>query len=663
MKSSHSLRLALLAALLWGCDTTPPAADIAVPSIFGDHMVLQRDMNVPVWGTALPGGTVRVEIDGQSHRARVAPDSTWRVDLAPLQAGGPYELVIAGADTTVFSDVLVGEVWVGSGQSNMEMPLAGWGRVKDYEKEIAAASFPPIRLWQAEHTVAFSPQTEVPNTGWQPTTPETVAEFSSVAYFFGRDLHRTLDVPIGLIHSSWGGTIAEAWTSAGALREMPDFVEAVNTLAPAGGGTVEEQVAAYDAAMARWRADARASDAGRQDADSTRWWYQPGADAGGWKTMEVPRLWEEAGLPGFDGVVWFRREVTVPASWAGRDLTLNLGLIDDNDDTWFNGVRVGGIAAFNAMRTYTVPGALVKAGRNVIAVRIEDTGGGGGFYGDPGALSLGRAGAPPQSLAGVWMCRVGYDVRDLPPQPASPRNPNQVTVLYNGMLAPIIPYGIRGAIWYQGESNTGRAYQYRTLFPTMISDWRAQWGQGDFPFLFVQLANFKERPQHPVEDDWAELREAQTMTLSLPNTGMAVTIDIGEAADIHPKNKQEVGRRLALLARRQVYGEALAAYGPVYRSMTVEGPTVRLTFDHADGLAADGGQDLEGFTIAGADRVFHWAEANIDGETVNVYSPDVAEPVAVRYGWAANPAVNLVNGAGLPASPFRTDDWPGITAR
>jgi sialate O-acetylesterase len=342
------------------------------------------------------------------------------------------------------------------------------------------------------------------------------------------------------------------------------------------------------------------------------------------------------------------------------------------DSTWINGTRVGGIEApgrWQTPRKYKIDPAIIKPGRNVIAVKVIDTGGGGGIYGNPDQMKLGPAQAADESairLAGQWRYKKGFDLKSMPPQPRPPvlvNNPNAPTSLYNAMIAPLLPYGIQGAIWYQGESNAGRAYQYRQLFPAMIQNWRQDFKQGNFSFLFVQLANFMATLPDPCDSDWAELREAQLMTLSLPNTGMAVIIDIGDANDIHPKNKQDVGKRLALWALAKTYGKKLVYSGPIYKSMKIQGRDIILNFDQiGTGLVAQGGQSLKGFAIAGADRKFVWADARIDGQTVVVSSDKVPEPVAVRYAWANNPVCNLYNKEGLPASPFRTDDWPGITA-
>jgi len=386
-----------------------------------------------------------------------------------------------------------------------------------------------------------------------------------------------------------------------------------------------------------------------------------------WKTVNMPQPFEQAGLPDFDGLVWFRRNFEVPADWSGQNLKLSLGPIDDMDTTFINGVKVGQMNRYDLNRVYQVPAGLLKAGNNSIAVRVLDTGGVGGFTGKAEQMSLSASGvsdAKPLSLAGSWQMRDAAPLSKLPAPPSVPdaNNPNVVTVLYNGMIAPLLPYAIKGAIWYQGESNAGRAEQYRRLLPTMIRDWRARFSLGDFPFYIVQLAAFQPTQPEPRDNDWAELREAQSLTArTVPDCGLAVAIDIGEANDIHPKNKAEVGRRLALCALAKTYGKKVEYSGPWYKSMKAKGNGISLSFDHVDGgLVAKGGE-LKGFAIAGADHKFAWANAVVEGKNVVVSSPQVPSPVAVRYAWDINPVCNLYNQAGLPAVPFRSDDWPRVT--
>lgn len=613
---------------------------------------------MPIWGKASPGGKVTVILNGRKQSTAAQPDSLWMVKLPPMSAGGPYELKVIGKDTLTFRNVMIGEVWVCSGQSNMEMPLAGWGEVLNYAREIAEADYPAIRLFQVNHALSLTPKDDIDAQPWVECRPTTVGNFSATAYFFGRALYKELGVPIGLIHSSWGGTVAEAWTAADALMTLEDFKPAVEALQVEALNEAEVR-ASYQQRLAEWQklVEQKISIA----LAGSPSWQAPGYDDGNWKTMQLPSLWENAGLPNFDGIVWFRKIVTLPDLLPNETFTLKLGAIDDQDITYVNGVQVGATDGYNKPREYKIDAGLFKPGRNVIAVQVLDTGGGGGLWGAKEELVLSSSAGKQMSLAGEWKYLTAVNLKDVPPRPLPPDNPNRPTVLYNAMIHPLIPFALRGAIWYQGESNASRAYQYRTLFPTLINCWRQKWGQGDFPFLFVQLANFKPTAPEPGDSDWAELREAQLMTLSLPNTGMAVAIDIGDAFDIHPKNKQEVGRRLALNALAKAYGRNIVYSGPIYKSMSFEGNKIRLKFDHVGSGLVARGPKLTGFAIAGTDKKFVWAEAEIEGETVLVWSPKVPDPAAVRYGWADNPNCNLYNREGLPASPFRTDDWPGIT--
>jgi sialate O-acetylesterase len=449
---------------------------------------------------------------------------------------------------------------------------------------------------------------------------------------------------------------------------LPNYRQAIDEM-PQRIRDSSNDVSAYEKAAAAWDAALDSHDAGYHDAPAA--WANPNLDASGWAPMNLPTYWEDAGFPALDGFMWFRKVVDVPKEWAGQPLKLGLGSINDMDRAWFNGTLVGRfeqLSGWTKPRVYDVPGELVKAGRNVIAVRVYDLGNKGGICGvakDIWLKPANLASATALPLAGEWRCKMGLDLATIPRRPPPPDfradNFRLPGVLFNAMVSPLIPYGVRGAIWYQGESNADRAYQYRDLFPCLIQDWRARWGQGNFPFLYVQLANFLKVNPEPVNDPWAELREAQLMTLRLPKTGMAVTIDIGDADNIHPRNKQEVGRRLSLAARRIAYGEPIGYSGPIYRAMRIEGGAVRLQFDHADGGLVCKGDRLQGFAVAGADQKFYWADASIDGNTVRVSSDKAPNPVAVRYAWSSNPVCNLVNKEGLPASPFRTDNWTGVT--
>jgi sialate O-acetylesterase len=650
--------------------TAAAHAEVRVPSLIGDNMLVQQGRRVRFWGTARPGERVTVRLAGRAASATADGRGRWQTFLGPFRAGGPHVLTVAGSNTLSFRNVLVGEVWVCSGQSNMEWPLA---QAEGGAEAAAQASHPEIRLFTVEKKSSAELLEDVRGR-WVVATPEQALQFSAVGYYFGRELHRRLGVPVGLIHASWGGTPAEAWTSREALASRPEFAPILERYEKELRDLPQLR-RDYERRLAEWERRYVVADEGNRGEGLG--YADPARDRAGWLRMRLPQLWESAGL-NLDGVVWFRREVEVPPSWAGRDLILSLGPIDDFDITYFNGERVGATGAetpeaYKSPRRYKIPGPLVKSGVNVVAVRVHDRLGGGGFGGAAEAMTLAPEGGPAAgglALAGEWDYKPEaaaepkrLDYSDYPGPRPGPANQNNPSVLYNAMLAPLTLYAVRGAIWYQGESNAGRAYQYRTLFPAMIRDWRAAWGQGDFPFYFVQLANWKARQQDSIDSEWAELREAQFLTLrNVPRAGMAVAVDIGDPDDIHPRNKLDVGLRLARWALADAYGRRIVPSGPLYLSHAIEGDSVRVRFEHAGGLKTSDGRAPSGFAVAGADRKFVPAEARIEGGAIIVRSRDVPNPVAVRYAWADNPEVNLYNAAGLPASPFRTDDWPGLTA-
>jgi sialate O-acetylesterase len=645
-----------LLASLAAFTALPAQATVKPNGLFSDGAVLQQGQKIPVFGSADDGEAVTVRLGRQTVKT-TASGGQWRVDLKPVKAGGPYTLTIAGASNTVtVKDVLVGEVYLCSGQSNMSFTLGG---AATGAQAIASANDPELREFHVPNLISNTPRTDV--TGmWQASTPQTAGGFSAVAYFFGRDLRKALGVPIGLVVSEWGGTPAQAWTSAEVLKTLPDFRTVVEAQEAAQKDPSSFQKAAND-----WYA--------KYDPGSTgTTWGAPALDTSDWKTMPLPGAFQDAGIPelsAVNGIIWFRRTFDLPAEDSGKGAVLHL-MADDDDTTWINGTEVGATEGWTTPREYKVPASLLKPTGNVVAVRVLDTGGKGGIYGDAAGLNLNVPGGVPVALAGPWQYRWGANLPAEQVPSTTGSNSNTPTVLYNGMIAPLIPYGIKGAIWYQGESNTGDSIGYHTLFPAMISDWRSRWGEGNFPFLLVQLAPFMGIVHTPEETAWAVLREAQRQTtLTVPNTGMAVITDSGDSGNIHPTRKEPVGQRLALAAQALVYHQKVEYTGPVYESMTMDGSKVILHFTHAEGLHTVAVQDgdgnevasagpLTGFTVAGADRKYVNADAVIAGDTIVVSSPAVTQPAAVRFGWANYPLVNLYNSAGLPASPFQTDPFP-----
>jgi sialate O-acetylesterase len=629
-------------------------AQLTLPKVFGDSMVLQRGIVIPVWGTANPGSQITGELGTVRVTAKAGKDGKWMLRFPKFTAGGPYTLKIGEqgkpAAAIELKGILIGDVWVASGQSNMEWEVQ---QAADARREIENAAFPQIRFLVVEHDKKLTPQSDIQAGKWKVCDTANVKKFSAVAYYFARKLHGDQHVPVGIIQSTWGGTPVEAWTSRDRLLTSP--ITRARTLSNDTLSLDREDFVTDSLNWVRiWQlvynpqnnADKIFPAAEYNDAD--------------WTPIEMPAVQKDFGIGYYDGMVWLRKKISLPESFAGKDLKVNLGHPEMNYSLYVNGHEIcKNIWNSSPSHAYTIPARLLQRGENTIAVRVAMLWGGGGLNQPADDLYI-TDGASTISLAGKWLYK-----KDL--EPAFPKILNYQylpTVLFNAMISPLIPYGIKGFIWYQGESNAWAAYNYRTLFPMLIKDWRQRWQQGDCPFLFVQLANFMKTKPLPAESEWAELREAQTMTLSLPNTGMACAIDIGEGNDIHPKNKQEVGRRLALIANKLVYKQNVPASGPVYTNFQKQGNRVRITFTNTgSGLSTKDGKEVTGFAIAGKDHKFYWAKAIIEGNQVIVYSDNVAEPEAVRYAWADNPECNLINSEKLPAIPFRTDKWKGITEK
>lgn len=645
-----------MAVALWGC-TGVLQAKVVLPSVFTDNMVLQQKTDITFYGDATKNKqlTVKTGWNGKEYHTEADGQGKWSLKIPTPAAGGPYEITFSDGKKLQLKNVMIGEVWFCSGQSNMEMPVAGWGKVMNYEQEIAEAAYPAIRLFQVKKNTSLAPLKEVESTlgGWQECSSATVPEFSALAYFYARALWKELNVPIGVIDCTWGGTPAEAWTNHETLRQVMGFREEMDKLERLGFDP-NRMEQAYSEERAHWQSLFTEKDKGMENGKLC--WTAPSLSEEDWQTISLPGYWEGKGLKDFDGIIWFRRSLEIPAEWAGKPLTLRLGMIDDEDITYFNGVEIARGAGYMTPRTYTIPAKLVKAGKAVLAVRVSDFGGEGGIHGKAEELYV-EADGKRISLAGDWKYRIGLSLKGFPPAPVSPiQSSSYPTVLFNAMVKPWTAFPIKGVIWYQGEANVGRSEQYGDLFPALITDWRRQW-RSNFPFYFVQLANFMESKKIQPNSEWAALREAQTKALKLDQVGMAVTIDIGLADDIHPKNKQEVGRRLALLALAGSYGKNVSSSAPVFQNYIIKGDKMELDFgQRQDGFKIKD-TTLKGFTIAGPDRVFYSAEAMVQNGKIIVSSPKVSVPLAARYGWADNPDCNLYGENGLPVAPFRTDCW------
>ncbi|MBX3117937.1 MAG: hypothetical protein KF784_02655 [Fimbriimonadaceae bacterium] len=636
----NRLRVGLACAFL--CAGAVGHAQLRLGSPFQDHMVLQRDRAVAIWGWAKPGTKISIKSSwGSVGEAEADKAGKWLGRLnTPKGGGGPYDVTINGDGQITLDDVLVGEVWVCSGQSNMEMTVQkGYPpSLLNQELAIAGAQYPRIRMFNVVKNMAATPQ-ELCGGEWQVCTPQTVGSFSAAGYFFAQRLFEQLRVPIGMIHTSWGGTEVELWTSESGLRTVPELGEKLDTYKKT---SLENQ-----ATLTKWNADLLASDIGNGK------WQAVDLDEADWTSIPGPLKFEEVGLSQFDGFVWVRCRFNVPAEMTVNSVRLDLGPIDDIDTAFVNGTLVGATGSFNVDRKYDVPKDLVRLGENVVAVRVLDTGGAGGFGGPNVEV---RVNNDLVVKLTDWKWKASTDLSKFAKPVLQPAK--AFSTLYNGMIAPLLPYTMKGAIWYQGESNVGRAYQYRKAFPAMIRDWRSAWGLGDFPFFYVQIAPFNYgNGMSP------ELREAQLLAMREPNTGMVVTTDItDDVKDIHPINKQDVGLRLAQWALNKCYAKhKIVPSGPIYTGMRVEGEKIRVFFDYIGGGLIAAGPELTHFEVAGADRKFYPAKAVIERDQVVVSSDQVAKPVAVRFGWGDAAIPNLFNKALLPASPFRSDDWPGLT--
>jgi sialate O-acetylesterase len=627
-------------------------ADIRLPRFFGDNMVLQRDQPIPVWGWADPKEKVTIQLKAQTQTVIADKSGKWSVRLLPEAAGGPYQLTLKGKNSITLQDVLIGDVWVCSGQSNMEWVVKD---CQGADQEVVIANFPQIRHFKVPHTIASEPKVDVSGGEWKFCSPSTVEDFTAVGYFFAKELNQAINVPIGLLNISWGGTHSETWTSREAFESDEEFKAMMAGMAHLNLDSLAQQ----KRMIIQKRIEQLQGVSGYQPEEVVLW-KSIGFNAAKWPQISVPDLWESQAPGDFDGELWLRKTIIIDAGDAGESALLEIAMIDDDDETYVNGTMVGSTHGYNIKRKYVVPPGILKEGENVVVVKVTDTGGGGGIWGDAGSVKL-TIGAKVQSLAGFWSYQIAAASGTV-----GGVGPNSYpTLLSNAMLNPAIPYAIKGVIWYQGESNAGRAYQYRKAFPLMITDWRKRWNQGDFPFYFVQLASYNaENGNSQQGSTWAELREAQTLSLSLPNTGMAVTTDIGDPNDIHPKNKQDVGKRLAAIALSKTYGKNILCSGPVFQSMTTEGNKALLTFTQTGGglMAKDKYGFLKGFEIAGADQKFVYAKAWVEGDRVVVFQDGVSQPAAVRFGWADDAGEdNLFNKEGFPAVPFRTDNWKGVT--
>lgn len=638
----RSVKLLLVA--LYACFILPCYGVVRLPQLVADGMVLQRDAKVKIWGWADAGEKITVNFQHKTYRTITDQSGSWKVTLQAMKAGGPYTMEITGNNHITLRDILVGDVWFCSGQSNMVLPME---RVKErYPGEIANANYPQIRNFfvKTESDVTKQHPDLLPGK-WVKADSATVLGFGAASWFFAKQLYQKYHVPIGIINSSVGGTPIEAWISADGLKDIQSYHNRIAQFS---------NTAFMDSVLKKHPEPAEPLDADK-GLNEAKPWYDTSYLPHKWHHFWLPGYWADQGVKGLNGVVWFRKEINLPASVQGKAAKLFLGRIIDADQTYVNGRQVGNITYQYPPRRYTVPAGLLKPGKNIIVVRVTNTSGKGGFVPEK-RYYLAIAG-DTTDLRGDWQYKVGQVFEPVRVKPEFSAQ-NEPTGLYNTMVAPVINYTIKGIVWYQGESNTSRAFEYGRLLKALIADWRNNWQQSNIPFIYAQLPNFNEVQYSPTESSLAQLRNGQLSALEVPNTGMAVTLEAGEWNDIHPLNKKTVGERLARAAEYVAYGDVnVVPSGPIYQSAKVDGNRIEVTFKNTgSGLVTGDGEELSQFAIAGADKKFVWAKAVIKGDKVLVWNDKIPAPLYVRYAWADNPeGANLYNKEGLPASPFQTD--------
>ena len=623
--------------------------EVSLASIFSDNMVLQRNSKIPVWGWAKPNEIITITFNKQSKTTKTDASGKWMVRLDKELAGGPYRLLIHGRNDNAIqiNNILVGEVWLCSGQSNMEWTV---GQSDNAKSEIENANFSTIRHIKLPKEINSIPNSEFKKTTWEICSPNTVANFSGIGYFYAKQLQEKLHIPIGLINASWGGTNIETWISRegfennDAFKEMITEMPKINLSELISRKTISEKnrVEQIQKAVISSESISRFKDQLFDD--------------GNWPEMKQPGIWEEQILENFDGIVWFRKHFTLSKNDLDKAISLQIPAIDDDDITYINGIKIGETKGWDTKRNYAIPNEILKEGDNIIAIRVTDNGGGGGIYGDESQLRL-LLNNEYQNMSGLWKFQVENVLEKIGEN-------DFPSLCFNSMINPLIPFAFKGVIWYQGESNVPRAFQYRKAFPLLISDWRSKWNV-DFPFYFVQLATFSNIGTSNDGCPWAELREAQALTLKVKKTGMAIITDVGDPKSIHPTNKQVVGKRLASLALNNLYHQKTTCMGPTFKSFSIKKNEIKISFKNkGSGLKSSDKNQIFGFEIAGKDSIFYEAKSFIKKNKVVVYCDKVLDPIAVRFGWMADASkCNLFNNEGFPAQPFRTDSWKTVTKK
>ncbi len=627
-------------------------AQVRLPQLISDGMVLQRDVKTTVWGWASPREKVTVKFNHGAYKAMANANGRWSVKFAAIKAGGPYTMDISASNHIIIHNILIGDVWFCSGQSNMVLPME---RVKEkYPEDVANAEYPQIRnFFISTLSDIGKVHDDLPPGKWRESNPKTVLDFGAASYFFAKALYNKYHIPIGIINSSVGGTPIQAWISEEGMKNLTQYADRLTVLKDTA---FLNNILRKDAE--RKKLDDKPSKLTDKGLTGPKKWFDTTYVAEGWHKFWLPGYWADQGVRGLNGVVWFRKEINVPASMTGKPAKLFMGRIVDADETYVNATLVGNITYQYPPRRYNIAPGLLKPGRNIIVIRVTNTMGKGGFVPDKNYYLT--AGDENIDLRGDWQYKVGevFPTKTGADNYAFFSAQNEPTGLYNAMVAPAINYAIKGILWYQGEANTLRPTEYQQLLPALITDWRNKWHEGEIPFIYAQLPGFMEVSYSPEESKWAQLRDAQLKALSVPNTAMAVTIDAGEWNDVHPLDKKDVGDRLALGAEKIAYGDtALVASGPLYQSAKTEGNKIEITFTSTGGgLVAKGSGDLSQFAIADQTGKYVWANAIIKDNKVIVWSDEIEHPLYVRYAWADNPeGANLYNKKGLPGSPFTTD--------
>lgn len=644
----RNLLISITVISVFAFKSDPVLGQIKLPRIIRDSMVLQRDVPLKLWGWASPNEVININFRQKKYKTRADESGKWIIKLNPQSFGGPFNLIISGKNTVTIHNILIGDVWFCSGQSNMEHQI----NLHDvtYEDEIATANFPEIRQFEIPNLANLNgPQKDIPEGHWVPAIGNDIRPFSAVAYFFAKRLFQHYHIPIGIINSSVGGTHIESWTSEEGLREFEEFSKIVNlNKNPKHVDSVNNAAIEHNKKIIQLNQH----DKGLTEKPH---WYENSYKPKGWRNINVPGYWEDQGIKDLDGVVWFRKDIFIPSHIAGKPAKVFLGRIINADNFFVNGVDVGNTTYEFPQRRYKIPGHLLKEGINVFTVRITNQNGKGGFVPDKPYYLISEK--DTLDLKGTWHYKVGEVFMHTKVEHPGIIAQNQPAALYNAMVAPFLDFTIRGFLWYQGENNADKPILYRKQLPALINDWRGKWGQGELPFIYAQLPNYMDANYLPSESEWALQRESQLMSLKEPNTGMAVTIDLGEWNDLHPDNKKSVGERLALQAMKISYNEPIVSSGPIVENVNRVGDRIIIHFSNiGSGLITHDGEEPQEFAIAGHNKKFVWANALIENNEVIVWSPHVKEPVYVRYAWADNPVnPNLYNKEGLPASPFRTD--------